>query len=83
MRDSSRLPFSADMYYLIGFQKLRKNAADSLIDRDGPRLPPMIGELLGDQQKDGRTGVRQTIPRAEALHGSGNRSEPPYLPEDI
>ncbi len=66
-----QIAFSADMYYLIGFQKLRKNAADSLIDRDGAETSADDQNYWAIGRKMGRTGVPPDDLRAEALHGSG------------
>ena len=74
-----QIAFSADMYYLIGFQKLRKNAADSLIDRDGAETSADDQDYRAIGRKMGVLESRQTIPVQKLFTGSGNRSEPPYL----
>ena len=57
-----QIAFSADMYYLIGFQKLRKNAADSLIDRDGAETSADDQNYWAIGRKMGVLESRQTIP---------------------
>ena len=78
-----QIAFSADMYYLIGFQKLRKNAADSLIDRDGAETSADDQDYWAIGRKMGVLESRQTISVQKLFTDRGNRSEPPYLPEDI
>ena len=62
------------MYYLIGFQKLRKNAADSLIDRDGAETSADDQDYRAIGRKMGVLESRQTIPVQKLFtdRGTGN-----------
>lgn len=75
MRDSPDCLFRRYVIYLIGFQKLRKNAADSLIDRDGAETSADDQDYWAIGRKDGRTGVPPDDPRAECSSRIGGTGQ--------